>query len=38
MIIEWCKVKEEINEWREIIGDDVADAIIYNLEEETIDE
>ena len=31
--IELSKVKSELNEWRDIIGDDVVDDIISNLEE-----
>ena len=34
MTIELSKVKAELNEWRYLIGDDVVDAIILNLEEE----
>lgn len=38
MIIKLSKVKSELNEWRDIIGDDIVDAIISNLEEEADEE
>lgn len=34
MTIKLSKVKSELNEWRDIIGDDIVNAIISNLEEE----
>ena len=37
-MIEWSVVKDELNEWRDTIGDDIVDAIISNLEEEVLDE
>lgn len=33
-MIKWSAVKAEIEEWRNTIGDDIADAIISNLEED----
>lgn len=38
MTIKLSKVKSELNEWRDIIGDDIVDAIISNLEEEADEE
>lgn len=34
MTIELSKVKAELDKWRDLIGDDIVDAIISNLEEE----
>lgn len=33
-MVELSKVRAELNEWRDLIGDDVVDDIISNLEEE----
>lgn len=37
-MIEWDIVKTELNNWRDIIGDDIVDTIITNLEDEVLEE
>lgn len=31
--IEWQAIVNELNDWKDIIGEDIVEAILYNLEE-----
>lgn len=37
-MIDYEIVKQELEGWRDTIGDDIVDQILYNLEEEMDDE